>query len=124
MTPTEAVLLTRYVEACCPQQRFDEYTADAWHDLLGDLDLQDCKEAAAEVARRQPFVAPAEIRAQVKRVRALRLKGFVYVPTPGDDDPDIYLASVRAQRAAVASGRRAADPAALSVVTSGRELNR
>lgn len=114
MTPSEAVILARYVKACCPQQAFDEYTADAWHDLLRDLDLEDCKQAALTVARRQPFVAPAEIRAEVRRVRALRLKGFVYVPTPGDDDPEIYLASVRAQRAAVASGRRAADPTALS----------
>lgn len=113
MTPTEAVLLARYVEACCPQQRFDEYTTDAWHDLLGDLELQDCKQAAVEVARRQPFVAPAEIRAEVKRVRALRLKDFAYIPVPGDDDPAVYLASVRAQRSAVASGQRDAALAAL-----------
>lgn len=113
MTPVEAVLLTRYVEACCPQQRFDEYTPDVWHDLLGDLELEECKQAAATVARRQPFVAPAEIRTEVKRVRAQRLKGFVYVPTPGDEDSDVYLASVRAQRAAVAAGRRPADPTAL-----------
>lgn len=113
MTPTEAVLLTRYVEACCPQQKFDDYTPDAWFDVLRDLDLEDCKQAAAAVARRQPFVAPAEIHAEVKRIRSLRLKGFVYMPTPGDEDSEIYLASVRAQRAAVATGRRAADPTAL-----------
>jgi hypothetical protein len=125
MTPVEAVLLTRWVEACCPQQRFDEYTTDAWYEILQDLELQDCKDAVSEVARRQPFVAPAEIHAEVKRVRGLRLKGFVYVPVPGDDDPDVYLENLRAQRAAVGSGRREADPTALSANPSTvRELNR
>ena len=58
MTHAETVLLTRYVKACCPQQAIDEYTPDAWHDLLGDLALADCRAAAAAVAKRQPFVAP------------------------------------------------------------------
>ena len=70
MTPTETVLLTEYVRACCPQQAIGEYTPDAWHDLLGDLDLADCRAAAAAVARRQPFVAPSEIRAEVGRAQA------------------------------------------------------
>ena len=47
MTPAETVLLVAYVKACCPQQAIGEYTPDAWHDLLGDLDLADCKEAVA-----------------------------------------------------------------------------
>ena len=34
MTPSETVLFIRYVRACCPQQAIDEYTADAWHDVL------------------------------------------------------------------------------------------
>ena len=70
MTPTETVMLTRYVAACCPQQAMDEYTPDAWHDLLGDLDLATAKAAVAAVARRQPFVAPAEIRAEIAAMRA------------------------------------------------------
>ena len=45
MTPHETLLLTRYVKACCPQQAIDEYTPDAWHDLLGDLSLADCRAA-------------------------------------------------------------------------------
>lgn len=61
------MLLTRYVKACCPQQAIDEYTPDAWHDLLGNLGLADCRAAVAAVAKRQPFVAPAEIIAEVKR---------------------------------------------------------
>jgi hypothetical protein len=48
----------------------DEYTADAWHDLLGDLDLDECRAAVVAVARRQPFVAASEIRTEAKRARA------------------------------------------------------
>ena len=49
----------------------DEYTADAWHDLLGDLDLDGCRAAVVAVAQRQPFVAASEIRTEVKRARAI-----------------------------------------------------
>src|SRR5690606_15935901 len=54
MTSEEAVILVAYVRACCPQQKFDEYTPDAWHDLLGDLTLNDCRAAARTIAQRQP----------------------------------------------------------------------
>lgn len=92
MTPREAVLLTRYVKACCPQQQVDEYTPDAWHDLLGDLDLDECRQAAAAIARRQPFVAPAEIRAEVRRLRDDRISRLP-LPAPSPDeavDPRVY----------------------------------
>jgi hypothetical protein len=49
----------------------DEYTADAWHDLLGDLELAECRSAVVAVAKRQPFIAASEIRAEVKRARAI-----------------------------------------------------
>lgn len=61
--------MTRYVRACCPQQAIDEFTPDAWHDLLGGYSLADCRAAVAAVTRRQPFVAPAEIIAEVRRSR-------------------------------------------------------
>lgn len=53
------------MRACCPQQAIDAYTPDAWHDLLGDLDVMDCRRAVAAIVKRQPFVAPAEIRAEL-----------------------------------------------------------
>lgn len=66
------MLLTRYVRACCPQQAMDEFTADAWHDLLGDISLDDARAAVVVVARRQPFVAASEIRTEVRRARAIQ----------------------------------------------------
>ncbi|MEU2514329.1 hypothetical protein [Streptomyces syringium] len=112
MTPDETVILTRYLRALCPQQRFDEYTPDAWHDLLAPYDLGDARQAAAVVASRQPFVSPAEIIAEVRRARAGRIRhvhGPGQAPEIPDADPDdvhAYLAALRAQRT------RAADPTA------------
>lgn len=113
MNREETTALCRYVKACCPQQQIDEYTPDAWHDLIGKLDFADCREAVVRVATRQPFVAPAEIRAEVQRIRSDRLHDFQYVPVDGDDDWEIYLAALRAQRTAVADGRREAAPPAI-----------
>jgi hypothetical protein len=67
MTPRETLALTRFVKACCPQQEIDEYTPEAWHELLGDLSLAQCRVAVRTVARRQPFVAPSEIITEVAR---------------------------------------------------------
>ena len=67
MTPSETVILTRYVKALCPQQAIDEYTPDAWHDVLGGLTLTQARTAAANVASKQPFVAPSEILAEAER---------------------------------------------------------
>jgi len=73
MTPRETVILARYVKALCPQQAIDEFTPDAWHDLLGDYSLDEARAAAATVARRQPFVAPAEMIAECDRERRAAL---------------------------------------------------
>jgi len=107
MTPTETVVLTEYVQACCPQQAIGEYTSDAWHDLLGDLTLADCRAAVAEVAKRQPFVAPSEIRAEVHRIRDARLQTTEIPPPPPEllDDPDAYSAALHAAAVAIADGR-------------------
>lgn len=61
MRHTETVRLTRTVKALCPHQAIDEYTPDAWHVILGHLNLADCMEAVAAVNGRQPFIAPADI---------------------------------------------------------------
>lgn len=97
MTPRETVMLTEYVRACCPQQQIAEYTPDAWHDLLGDLDLAECKAAVAAVCKRQPFVSPAEIRAEIRRIHADRL-ARTPLPAPSADaadKPGRYLRIVR-----------------------------
>lgn len=109
MNNQEAVALARYVRALCPHQKMDEYTADAWGDVLADFDFETCKQAAAALGRVQPFIAPAEIIAEVRKERRTRLANFQYEPEPGDDDPREYLRRLRAQIADVADGRRVAE---------------
>ncbi len=106
MTPTETVMLTEYVQACCPQQVIGEYTPDAWHDLLGDLSLADCRAAVAAVARRQPFVAPAEIRAEVRRIRNERLAREIVPAPPHElaDEPGRWRSELNAEVRKIADG--------------------
>ena len=84
MNANEALLLCRYVKACCPQQAIDEYTPTAWADLLHDIRFEDAQAAVRAVAAKQPFVAPAEIRAEVARIRGARIANHpALVPPPG-----------------------------------------
>lgn len=86
MNNSEAVVLCRYVKAICPQQAIDEYTPDAWGDLLPDISLADARDAVRELGRRQPFIAPAEIVAETKRIRGRRIANAPHpVPPPGLD---------------------------------------
>jgi hypothetical protein len=124
MTPTETVVLTEYVQACCPQQAIGEYTSDAWHDLLGDLTLADCRAAVAEVAKRQPFVAPCEIRAEVKRIRETRILA-ADIPAPPPEvtgDRAAYAAALHAARVAAADGRDPEVAVRAAVTQTPREI--
>jgi hypothetical protein len=105
MNSQEAAVLCRYVRALCPQQKFDEFTPDAWHDVLGDYQLTDARQAAARIARRQPFVAPSEIADEIGKIRGSRIHDFVYEPPAGERDPH-YIARLRHQLAATGDGER------------------
>ena len=106
MTPAEAVMLCRFAKACCPQQQFDEYTPDAWFELLNDLRFEDCKQGLLDVVKTQPFVSPAEIRAAVRRVRYDRLDKFGHIAPVGidSDDPRAEQAAIDEVRRRVADG--------------------
>lgn len=73
MNHAESVILCRFVKAGCPQQAFDEFTPDAWADLLCDLRFVDCKDASRTIVQRQPFCSPSEIRDEVRRIRTARI---------------------------------------------------
>lgn len=116
MNHQEAVLLARYVRALCPQQKFDEYTADVWGDVFADYDFESCEQAVVALGQRQSFIAPAEIIAEVRDRRAERMDEFEYELGDPDETAAEYLARRRQQIAAVAAGHR---PAALPALPSG-----
>lgn len=110
MNPKETVLLTRYVKALCPQQKVDEYTPDAWHDVLADFALADARTAAAAVARKQPFVSPAEIVTEIRKQRDERAANYqgpglsAEIPDADPDDVPAYLSALRGLRTKAADG--------------------
>ncbi|MFD9124919.1 hypothetical protein [Kitasatospora sp. NPDC059571] len=112
MIRQEWVVLFRYVRAMFPQQKFDEYTPEAWYDVLGQYDAREVRAAIAACAAESPFVSPAEI---VAAVRAHRqdvdrdLQGpgqYAAVPDADPDDVPAYLAAVRDQRSRAARGEQ------------------
>ena len=107
MIKTEAAALCRYLQACCPQQKFDQFTSDAWFDLLTDMPYGLAKLAAQRVASRQPFVSPSEIIATAKAMRKAvdphitRLLDETEGAAPADPDTD-WLTWCKARRERVA----------------------
>lgn len=95
MTRPEAVMLCRFAKASCPQQQFDEYTPDAWFELLNDLRFEDCKAAVVAVVKRQPFCSPSEIRDEVRRLRAKRIGEFGPIDPPAELGVDYREPSYR-----------------------------
>lgn len=119
MTPQETVVLARYVHALCPQQKFDEYTPDAWHDVLHDYTLDEARTAAATIASQQAFVAPGEIATEVRKQRRALVSVDAETEPPAADPNNVplYLRQVRTHRRAVATGRTPAIPALPASIT-------
>lgn len=124
MTPTEAVEIAAYVAALCPAQKFSEFTADTWGDVLAEYDRDEARAAVVAVAKRQPFIAPAEIIAEIRTVRAARIAAanLVYDGDPTESGAESGL-SLRALIRTAADGYTA--PAAiggrLRAITSGEQ---
>lgn len=103
MNAAEAIMLVRFIKAACPQQAIDELTPDAWLMLLEPYRFEDCKQAAVDLARAQPFVAPAEIIARVKAIRAKHIQDYgPFDPPEGITDYRQWLYDTRR---AIADGR-------------------
>ena len=66
MTPPEAVQLVRIVRQLWPSMKMDDFTPDAWHIVLDDIDLDDALKAVRHLSRsRSGYIAPADIRRRV-----------------------------------------------------------
>jgi hypothetical protein len=71
MNDADVTLLCRVLAALTPQQQWDEFTADAWAEVLAPYDFafEEARAAAAAIKRRQPYVDPHDLIAQVQRDR-------------------------------------------------------
>lgn len=88
MTPTECVALCKLASTAFPHQAIDRDTPKVWLPLLSDLRVEDARDAVVEIAKRERFVSPADIRREVGRVRARRLEVAGELVPPRDLDPD------------------------------------
>lgn len=120
MNAEEAVALCRFTAACCPAQKFDEYTPDAWGLILADIRLVDAKDAVVEIKKTSTWVDPSDIIREVRKMRRKRIDEYGPITPPADLDPDDVAAYrqwwINVQRA-IADGDlqpkqlEAADPA-------------
>lgn len=88
MTPEEAVKICAFTAACCPAQKFDEFTPDAWGLILADVRFEDAKQAVVEIKRRSTWVDPSDIITEVKKMRRKRIDEYGPITPPADLDPD------------------------------------
>jgi hypothetical protein len=125
----ERVILFRYVRAMFPQQKFDEYTPEAWYDVLGEYDATEMRAAIAACAAEKPFVSPAEIVAALRTRRQdtdRDLQGpgqYAEIPDADPDDVPAYLAALRGQRTRAARGDQLTARPVLAITAGvGREV--
>lgn len=75
MNVAETTRLCRAIAGVAPAQRFEDETPALWAGILADVRLADALEAVKRLARRQAFIAPADIVGEVRAIRARRLDG-------------------------------------------------
>lgn len=77
MKHTDIVALVAYVSQLVPAQKIDEYTADAWADVLGPVqaDMDMARRAVARIASRQTWVSPADIKGELHSMLPARAHG-------------------------------------------------
>ncbi|WP_267244391.1 hypothetical protein [Streptomyces sp. PR69] len=121
MTEEEAVQIAEYVAAACPAQKFGEYTPDVWGEILAPYSINEARAAVIAVARRQPFVSPAEIVTEIRDRRAERIAAANLVYDGDPDETGLDSArNLRALTAAAASGQRPPQTIRASLGTADR----
>lgn len=108
MNATETAHLCRVVSALAPAQKFDDETPAVWHAVLVDIRLPDALEAVKLIARRERFIAPSDIAAEVARLRRERLEHADRVLP--DVDPDDVKGWLEARRAGIKALADGAEP--------------
>lgn len=121
MNAQEVTMLGRAVAAICPAQKWDDFTPDAWRELLGDLAYDDARAAVFTLGRAQPFIAPCDIRKEVKRIRAQRLDDNPMPEPPAELTVAQYRAWLVATTKEIADGTLVTGPA-LDALESDRRF--
>lgn len=101
----QAEQVVKFVAQAAPAQKLNDGTAAVWHAILGGIRFADAIEACGRIARRQAWIAPADIIAEVKVIKDDRVDRIeMPVPNANPDDPKAYAAEYRAVRTAIRDG--------------------
>jgi hypothetical protein len=112
MNIAEVITLLRKVKAHCPSQLIDEYTPEAWSEVLDDISWVDANQALIKICKmdlepgKSRYIEPGHIRGEVRRLRLKRLNDYGLIETPrvpaldGEDvwSPRIMLSELRYMR--------------------------
>lgn len=105
MNRAETETICRAIASMAPAQKFEDETPAFWAVALKDVRYEDAREAVITIVQRQLFVAVADIRAEVKRIRLARLESVdTIAPNVDPDNVLAWQAELRAMRAAAADG--------------------
>lgn len=104
MNADQVRTILRAVANLCPAQKFDEFTPDMWLAVLTHTNFDDAKTAVISLGRQQAFIAPGEIHAEVRRMRAARIDRLPQ-PCPNQVDGVDPRDELLAIRAAIADGQ-------------------
>lgn len=85
LTGPEAVALVRFAKGCFPAMQVDEYTPDAWGEILAPLLFEDCKQALVDLGRQMAFAAASDVYQEVRKIRRQRIADYGLLPEPVSD---------------------------------------
>jgi hypothetical protein len=110
MNITEAVRLLRKIKAYRPHQEMDEFTAEAWAEILEDVDYVDANEAVKQLGSEIPYIGTDDVAKRVRHIRTRRVTDGEADLIPGPDfTVPQYLAWLRDSRRRLADGETAAE---------------
>lgn len=107
MNRNEVLALGRWVQAACPQQKWDKHTPDVWTEILGDYPADDAMAAVKQLVQRQPFISLSDLIGEIKLIRRARFKDVnpeqLGAGVPADDVAG-FLEKVKSDVKAIGDG--------------------
>jgi len=105
-----AELLT--VIASFDRRTLDDPDVIAWHAVLRDEHLADCREAVVRhYAEKTDWIMPAHVRKGARMIRRERMAALdKYAPDADPDDPQAYIRALRDGRRRTTEGQRSLPP--------------
>lgn len=112
MNRTETVMLLRKIRAYKPAQVMDEYTPDAWQEVLANVPYGDAMSVIQELSREQQWIGVDDVAQRAKAITSRRINdGEADLIPPPDlataDQVDAYQDWLKGARARLAAGETA-----------------